>query len=281
MKKIFINYKIFLVVPILLVLFSTVVLFNNYVQTGEWFKRSFELTGGTLITLGVKEPIDIKTIENALSDYEVNIREIRSFTGHSILIQTTEDVNATKIIDDVKNTGIDVAQFSIQRIGPALGESFWQQTQIAILIAFVFMSIIVFLLFRTSLPSFYVILSAMSDIVVTLAIMQILNIDLSLAGLGALLMLMGYSIDTDILLTTRFMKTSEAFNERFRSALKTGLTMSATTLGALIALFLSSLSPLLTQIASVLLIGLTVDIIMTWMQNSVLLRWYMESRRLI
>ncbi len=281
MKKIFKNYKMFLLVPVLMITFSLLILFNNYIQTGEWFERSFELTGGTLITLDLKEPIDIKRVEDVVSEYDVNVREIRSFAGHSILVQTREDVNATKIIDDIKKSGIKITQFSIQKIGPSLGESFWRQTQIAVVLAFVFMSIIVFLLFRTSLPSLYVILSAVSDILVTLAVMQLLDIELSLAGLGALLMLMGYSIDTDILLTTRFMKTSDPFGERLRSALKTGLTMSMTTLGALVALLISSISPLLTQIATVLLIGLLVDIVMTWMQNSVLLRWYMESKGLI
>jgi len=226
--------------------------------------------------------VNINTIEELLPKKDVNIREMRSFTGQSIMIQTKKDVNATAIIDKIKGSGVDITKFSIQQIGPSLGESFWSQTQWAIILAFIFMSIIVFLLFRSSLPSFYVILSAASDIIVTLSIMQMLNIELSLTGLGALLMLMGYSIDTDILLTTRFTKIKdEPFNERFKSALKTGLTMSFTTIGALVALLISSISPVITQIATVLLIGLIIDIIMTWMQNSVLLRWFMESRGMI
>ena len=86
MKKIFKNYKMFLLVPVLMITFSLLILFNNYIQTGEWFERSFELTGGTLITLDLKEPIDIKRVEDVVSEYDVNVREIRSFAGHSILV---------------------------------------------------------------------------------------------------------------------------------------------------------------------------------------------------
>jgi preprotein translocase subunit SecF len=142
------------------------------------------------------------------------------------------------------------------------------------------MGIIVFLIFRTLVPSTAVILAAVSDIIVTLAALQALGIDLSLPGLAALLMLIGYSVDTDIMLTTRLLKGSEDFRSKHRYALKTGLTMSLTTIGALIALLVAGLSPILSQIATVLLIGLVTDICFTWLQNSTLLRWYMERKGL-
>jgi preprotein translocase subunit SecF len=174
--------------------------------------------------------------------------------------------------------GIDTTQSSIETMGPSLGSNFWYQAQMAIVIAFIFMGIIVFGIFKTSIPSIAVILAAFSDIVITLAIMQIFGIELSLAGLAALLMLIGYSIDTDIMLTTRLLRGSGNLVERLMESLKTGLTMTLTTIGVLIVLILFGLSAILTEIASVLLIGLSVDIVNTWLQNSVLLRWHCERR---
>jgi preprotein translocase subunit SecF len=123
-------------------------------------------------------------------------------------------------------------------------------------------------------------MSAMSDILMTLAFMQVLGVDLSLAGLAALLMLIGYSVDTDIMLTSRLLKESEdrTMKEKLRRAIKTGLTMTLTTIGALIALLLSAISPVLSQIATVLLIGLVFDIMNTWLMNSVILKWYCERK---
>jgi preprotein translocase subunit SecF len=156
-----------------------------------------------------------------------------------------------------------------------VGEGFWYQAQMAIVLAFVFMGIIVFIIFRKSIPSFAVMLCAVSDILVTLAIMRLIGLELSLASLAAILMLIGYSIDTDIMLTTRLLKSSGNVGERVRSALGTGLTMSLTTIGALTALIIFNF-PVISHIATVLFIGLVVDITFTWLQNSVLLRWHCE-----
>jgi len=165
-------------------------------------------------------------------------------------------------------------------MGPALGEAFWIQTQMALIAAFILMAIIVFLIFRKSVPSMAVIISAVSDILITLAFMQIFDINISLAGLAALLMLIGYSVDTDIMLTSRLLKRhgEGSLSEGVRGALKTGLTMTITTIGALSVIVITNVTPVLTEIAGILLIGLSIDIVNTWLMNSVLLRWYLERK---
>jgi preprotein translocase subunit SecF len=273
------NYKVIILVPTLLLLFSVAILFNNYFTTGEFFTRSFELKGGTLITLELSRPIDMAVLETTLSENfpGTKVRELRGFAGHSIMVQVSEETDIDAVMSVLGGFGLDKSHATIQVIGSALGESFWYQTQLALVVAFIFMGLIVFGIFRKILPSFYVILAALSDIVVTLAFMQIFGIELSLAGLAALLMILGYSIDTDIMLTSRLLRTEEgSLNERLKSAFKTGITMTGTTVAALSALVFSAVSPVLSQIAAVLLIGLLTDICTTWMQNSVLLRWYIE-----
>ena len=72
---------------------------------------------------------------------------------------------------------------------------------IAILVSFIFMAIVVFIIFRNLVPSrssYY--LAAFADILMTFVVVNILGIKMSSAGIIALLMLIGYSVDTDILL---------------------------------------------------------------------------------
>jgi preprotein translocase subunit SecF len=279
------NYKILLAIPLIFLLLSVAILFNQYNQTGEWFIRSIELKGGTLITINTEERIDVTNIENQLKEkfYPINVREIRSFEGFGTIIETSSEVDHEEILSELVALGVDTKDSSIESVGPSLGMTFWSQAQIAIIIAFIFMGIIVFVIFRTFVPSVAVIMSAMSDILITLAFMQVLGIELSLAGLAALLMLIGYSVDTDIMLTSRLLKESEdkTITDKLKRALKTGLTMTLTSIGALVALLLSAISPVLSQIALVLLIGLSFDIMNTWLMNSVILRWYCEKRGLI
>jgi len=101
------------------------------------------------------------------------------------------------------------------------------------------------------------------------------------AGLVAFLMLIGYSVDTDILLTTRILKRHEgSLNERIFGAFKTGITMTLTSLFAVIFALIvaSSFSVVLTQIFTVLAIGLGFDILNTWITNASILKWYVENK---
>lgn len=279
------NYKFLLVVPLFLLLLSAGILINQYSQTGEWFLRSIELRGGTSITINTAEKLNLGQIETHLKTkfHPIQVREIRSLEGYGTIIETSSEVDVDEILAEISYLGIDTSDNSIESIGPSLGMTFWSQAQIAIITAFIFMGIIVFVIFRTFVPSLAVIMSAMSDILITLAFMQIFGIELSLAGLAALLMLIGYSVDTDIMLTSRLLKESEekTLNQKLKRALKTGLTMTLTSIGALSALLLSAISPVLSQIALVLLIGLVFDIMNTWLMNSVILRWYVERKGLI
>ena len=275
------DYRLILLVPVILLLVSAVFLVSGYLQTGEWFSRSIELKGGTQISITSPGNVDTRELQSSLSSEfgHTIVKELTSLAGQEILITMDAAVDTDQALSSLESMGIDTSDASVATIGPALGETFWAQAQMAIVLAFIFMGIIVLLIFRTFAPSVAVILAALSDILVTLAAMQLLGIELTLAGMAALLMLIGYSIDTDILLTTRLLRTREGhISERVRSAFKTGMTMSGTTLAALLALYLSAVSSVLSQIAAVLLIGLLIDIINTWMQNATILRWYCERR---
>ena len=102
---------------------------------------------------------------------------------------------------------------------------------------------------------------------------------LSTAGIAAFLMLIGYSVDTDILLSTRVLKRKEGTEmERIYGAMKTGITMSVTTLTAVSMALIFTQSEIIKQIMIILLIGLLVDLINTWIQNVGILRLYLERK---
>ncbi|MEM5871818.1 MAG: protein translocase subunit SecF [Candidatus Aenigmatarchaeota archaeon] len=281
-QKIEKNYKFLLIIPILFFLASSLILVNQYLQTGEFFKRSIEMKGGTTITINLNEKIDTHYLEKKLSEKikPISIREITNFKGYGIVIETSSENDPEKLLNEVSSLGINTQDFNIESIGPSLGESFWVQTQIAMVVAFIFMSIVVFVIFRTFVPSMAVIISAFADIFMTIAFMQVFNIQMSLAALAGILMLIGYSVDTDILLTSRLLKETEEKNifNKVKNAMKTGLTMTLTTIGAVTTVLVLNISPVITQIANVILIGLCFDILNTWTTNVIILKWYAEKR---
>jgi preprotein translocase subunit SecF len=281
-KKHRLNNRMLIIIPVILFLFSASVIANQYFQTGEFFLRSIDMKGGTLVTINTQDRLDANAIETQLSQkfQPISIREISSFKGFGTVIETSNSVKAEDVLAELKAMGIDTSSNDVETIGPALGASFWFQAQLAIVIAFIFMAVVVFVIFRTFVPAGAVVLSAFCDIFMTLGFMQLFGIELSLAGLAAILMLIGYSVDTDILLTSRLLKNPEddTLDEKLKHALKTGLTMSLTAISALLPLLLLGVSPVITQIATVLLIGLAFDIMNTWITNYAILQWYCEKR---
>ena len=276
------SYKRLILIPLALLILSVFVLSYQYYQTGEWFKRSIELRGGTQLNIKSSDAVDIKKIDDLLSrDFgSVNVRELRGFGEYGALIEFDDETDYNAVLDRLRAGGIDVSEYSVEKFGASISSVFWSQAQIGIIISFVLMAIFVFLAFRTLVPSLAVIASAASDIIMTLAGMQAFGIEFSLASLGALLMLIGYSVDTDIMLTTRVLRETEkmSVDEKILGAIKTGLTMTLTSIGAVLVILIIPLPEVLVNIASIIFLGLMADILNTWLMNSVLLKWYAESR---
>ncbi|RLF28874.1 MAG: protein translocase subunit SecF [Thermoplasmata archaeon] len=268
------HWKKLMFIPIIIFILSAGLLVYNSATKGSFIEKDVEMTGGKLISIITPDSVDIRAVEQAVGP-DANVRLASGITN-TILVQVPEDYDEKEIIN--KLDFVNIEDYSVREIGPALGKVFWRQTQLAIVFAFVLMALVVFLLFRSFVPSSAVVLAAASDITITVAVMSIIGLKLSLGVLAALLMLIGYSIDTDILLTTRLLKTEGQKEEKIKSAMKTGLTMTSTTLGALISLYFFSEALVLKQIANVLIIGLIVDVFTTWLTNVGILRWWLEKR---
>ncbi len=280
------DYKKLLAIPMLLLLVAILQIGYQISTEGDFIHKDVSLKGGVTITVPTQEDLNINEIESFLSqkfpDATVTVRRLTtlgSVTGFIIDADISHEEREGFVSAVSEKTGKDPKEMSIEEIGSSLGSSFFRQTMMAILIAFVFMGLVVFLYFRTFVPSFAVILAAFSDIVVTVAIVNVLGMRISTAGIAAFLMLIGYSVDTDILLSTRVLKRKEgSVMQRIYSAMKTGVTMNFTTLAAVTVGMLVSKSDVLVQIMTIILIGLLVDMVNTWIQNVGILRLYLEKK---
>lgn len=255
-------------------------------QTGDFVRKGVSLAGGTSVTVSTAEPLDTRAIETGLLQRfpgsDVAVRILQSGTQQSGFV-----VDAANIAPDpTEAEGLLVAALreayptepmSVETTGPTLGAAFFRQTLVAIGIAFVLMALVVFISFRTVYPSLAVVLAGFSTVISTLAVFNLLGMQLSTAGVAAFLMLIGYSIDTDILLSTRILRErGSSFLEQLWSAAKTGLTMQATTAIAVTVVLIFSNNPIFTQIMTIILIGMVFDVLYTWIQNAALLKWYVS-----
>jgi preprotein translocase subunit SecF len=275
-----------MIIPIIVIILAAIFLINAKIQTGELIQKDVSLSGGITLTLYAENQIDAieleKELEKELS--EVVVRKLSEFgTEKQIgVVIETSDTDEEKLKSSITSlTGVEITNenTSIEVVGSSLGESFYNQMVKALIFAFLFMSIAVLVTFRKLLPSFAVVIVAIGDIAITTAILNIIGMKISSAGIAALLLLIGYSIDTDVLLTTRILKRTEGtiFDGVF-SSIKTGLTMTTTTIAAVLVAYLVSSSLVLKQMFLIILIGLVVDIILTYLLNAPMLAIYAKKK---
>lgn len=279
-------YKLLLLIPAILLIFSLIYMTNFYNQNNDFIYKDISLTGGTTVTLYEEinqEELQI-SLSNKLENLNINkIYDLITRETKATIIETTTSAEETRqILEDYLNYELNEENSSFEFTGSGLSESFYNQLIIAIIAAFILMAIVVFIIFRTIAPSLAVILSVFADILMTLVLVNILGIKMSSAGIVAFLMIIAYSVDTDILLTTRILKRKEGnLNPRIFGAFKTGITMTLTSLLAVIfaLIIVKSFSVTLSQIFTILSIGLFFDILNTWITNVSILKWHVERKK--
>ena len=243
--------------------------------------RDVSLKGGTTITLTGE--IDSADIEAKLKDKILDagfrsLSDLRTGKGIAFVIESSMQPDEMKvIIEEAVGYELNEENSSIEFTGPTLSGNFYRQLIIALIISFTLMSIVVFVMFRSFVPSVAVIFAALSDIIMPLALINYLEIKISAAGIAAFLMLVGYSVDTNILLTARALKKIEGtLNQRIYGAFKTGAFMTIIALAAVLPVFfiVTGLPDSFRQIFLILALGLTADLFNTWMTNAGIIKWY-------
>lgn len=281
------SLKQMIIIPAIFLLLSLSILGYTFLTTGSPVELGVEFKGGTAIIFdSAKTPDELKA---EFQGYPVT--QARKYGGEQRKILQFGPMDQSlkdNLIKKVKSESTNPETIEIKDMGEQFSKSLQGQALRAVLISFILMSIIVFIIFRTFVPSVAVVVSAFADIAFAAAMMDVFGIALSLGTVAALLMLIGYSVDTDILLTTRLLKRKGELNDKMKEAMKTGLTMTTTTMVVLIAIFfVSSGSYLISSftridiirdISIVLIFGLIADMMNTWMTNMGILRWYIEQK---
>ncbi len=285
------DYKKLLVLPLILLIFCVSIIGYTYIQKGFVFEKSIDFEGGTEASVLIEDnEYNIEAIELSAKDAfgeSAIVRISESNLGTTINLQSKSEINLKDFETFINKTDLEplktdsnIKPINIQTISASVGELFFTQAIAGILVAFFFMGLVIFLVFRTYIPSIAIISAAAMDILFAATMMILVGIELSLGSLAALLMLIGYSVDTDILLTTKLLKRKGegSLDERINDSMKTGITMTTSAIGAFIALYAMSPSKVLDEISLVIIFGLLADYITTWFQNVGILRWHLKDK---
>jgi preprotein translocase subunit SecF len=260
-------------VPVGVLLAALVVIGGFWAVTGAPVDPGIAFTGGTEMRVAPTGDQTREDLQNAFQTSPESIQSVPS--DDSFIVTFGNEASASAVEDQARQAGFEVR--SVDDVSGSFGESAQIQAIGGVIVAFGGMSVLVFAMFRSFVPSIAVVLSAFSDIVVPVALMNLFGIELTLGSVAALLMLIGYSVDSDILLNNHVIRRSGGFYESAYSAMQTGITMTLTSIAAMTAMTVVAALfgiELLSSIGLILVFGLVTDLMNTYLLNMSLLRWW-------
>lgn len=212
-----------------------------------------DFTGGYLIEVGYEKDIEIAPVRKALSDNGFADAQVQHFgTARDILVRIAprEDINKASLSDELfgilkANTDQTVTMRRVEFVGPQVGEELREQGGLALLVALG--GILVYISFRFQFKSAVgAILALVHDVIITVGVFAITQMDFDLTVLAALLAVIGYSLNDTVVVLDRIRETfrslrktiaEDILNLSINQTLSRTLMTSLTTLIVLAALF--------------------------------------------
>ena len=231
-----------------------------------------DFTGGTVIEVGYDKPADLEVIRPLLSAEGFGDAVIQHFgSSRDVLIRLApregldNEHLGSQIITALQGYDKSVEMRRIEFVGPNVGDELAEQGGLALLAALICILLYVGVRFEWRLASGAV-LALAHDVIITLGIFSVLQIEFDLTILAALLTVIGYSLNDTIVVFDRIrenfrrMRTDdsvEIMDVSLTQTLSRTLITSGTTLMVLVSLFLKG-GALIHGFALALLIGVVV-----------------------
>jgi preprotein translocase subunit SecF len=234
----------------------------------QGLKFGIDFTGGTLIELGYEKTADLESIRSKLASADFKGANVQYFGSDTeVLIQlepqATSSAKLSSSIIRMLGEGIDVRR--VEFVGPKVGEELTNDGGLAMLYALI--GILIYVAFRFEYRfALGSIAALIHDVIITLGVFSLLQIEFDLTVLAAILAVIGYSLNDTIVvfdrirenfLATRQLEPGPIVNEALNQTLSRTLMTSLTTLLVLFALFYLG-GEVIHSFAGALLIGVVI-----------------------
>ena len=252
---------------------STVLILGSFVSLGvNSLNWGLDFTGGTLIEVGYEDSADLEAIRVQLNESNFEDAIVQNFgSSQDVLIRIAprDGVKAVTIGEQVlaalRADGTSVDMRRIEFVGPNVGEELTEQGGLAMLVAL--LCILVYVAMRFELRFALGSVSALAhDVILTLGLFSVLQIEFDLTVLAAVLAVIGYSLNDTIVVSDRIRENFrkirkgepvEIINISLTQTLNRTIITSLTTVLVLVALFYKG-GALIHGFATALLFGVVV-----------------------
>jgi preprotein translocase subunit SecF len=218
---------------------------------------SVEFTGGTLMQVESRQPVDVGAVRNALADRGVEGAEIQTFGSERELVirarlpKAGTDANDTQTTAAALQQALDAAlgagNYTIQRteaVGPKVGGELRHKALMAILLSF--LAVLAYLAYRFEWRfGVAAVIATAHDIIASIAFIGIARLEVSLFVVAGLMTIIGYSLNDTIVIFDRIRENLhlrkrehfiEILNRSINETLPRTVFTGSTALGSLLAL---------------------------------------------
>jgi preprotein translocase subunit SecF len=232
-----------------------------------------DFTGGTLVEVGYQESADLNVVRSALGGSGYGDAVVQHFgTSKDVLVRIAPRDGMSNaelsselltIMQTTSEQKVDMRR--VEFVGPQIGDELMEKGGLAMLAALGCILIYVWLRFEKRF-SLGAIAALVHDVVFTLGIFSIFQLEFDLTVLAAILAVIGYSLNDTIVVFDRVRENfrmmrkgspEEVFNRSINQTLSRTVVTSLTTVLVLVALFYFG-GELIHGFATALLIGVVV-----------------------
>lgn len=239
----------------------------------KWLNWGLDFTGGTLIEVGFERPADLEEIRTSLEAKgfgDATVQNFGSARDVMVRLRPREGASSETLGNQIlaalqEGTGDNVEMRRIEFVGPNVGDELTEAGGLAILASLLCILLYVSFRFQWRLAAGAV-LALAHDVIITLGVFSIMQIEVDLTIVAALLTVVGYSLNDTIVVFDRIRENfrkmrkgepPEVMNGSVTQTLSRTLITSATTLFVVIALFAQG-GAMIHGFATALLLGITV-----------------------
>lgn len=229
---------------------SLLILLSLVLIVTKGFNVGIDFAGGTLIEIGSERAISLEDVRSRVNNLQLGEAQIQSFGSETeaiIRVQADENTDVAALIEnDIRSIIPDVSIRRVEMVGPKVGEELIQTGLWAVIAALAGILIYVWLRFDTAFGVASV-TALLHDVILTLGLFSLLNLEFSLSVVAAILTIAGYSINDTVVVFDRIRENLRKYKKRTLSlviddslneTLARTLVTSLTTLLALICLFM-------------------------------------------
>ena len=213
-----------------------------------------DFKGGTLIEIGTNGPADISDLRDIIGSLDLGEVQIQEFgSPEDVLIRVGEKADATdnaenlSAVDQIRNAlPQDVTFRRVEVVGPQISGELVRAGFLAVTVAIGLMLFYIWLRFEWQF-SVGAVLALIHDIILTIGVFCLIQLEFNLSIIAAILTIVGYSMNDTVVVYDRVrenlrrfkkMPLSELANLSINSTLSRTVMTSVTTLLALFSLYI-------------------------------------------